>query len=59
LLCFLRMMRLDPRTSETQGECADFNGRPKAGFYAVRVGRNPGIYTTWAEAEAQVKGFVG
>ena len=27
--------------------------------YAVKVGRNPGIYTTWAEAEAQVKGFSG
>ena len=27
--------------------------------YAVKVGRNPGIYTTWEEAEAQVKGFSG
>ena len=26
-------------------------------YYAVRVGRQPGIYTTWAQAEAQVKGF--
>lgn len=26
-------------------------------FYAVRQGRVPGIYTTWSEAEAQVKGF--
>ncbi|KAK6188968.1 hypothetical protein SNE40_005035 [Patella caerulea] len=26
-------------------------------FYAVRVGRIPGIYSTWKECEAQVKGF--
>ncbi|GIY71529.1 ribonuclease H1 [Caerostris darwini] len=30
---------------------------PKPGFYAVRIGRRPGIYMTWAECEAQVKGF--
>ncbi|XP_054719127.1 uncharacterized protein LOC129228471 [Uloborus diversus] len=30
---------------------------PKPGFYAVKVGRKPGVYTTWAECEAQVKGF--
>ena len=29
------------------------------GFYAVRIGRIPGIYTTWAEAEAQVNGYPG
>lgn len=26
-------------------------------FYAVRVGRKPGIYATWAECETQVKGY--
>jgi len=26
-------------------------------FYAVRVGRNPGIYQTWPECQAQVTGF--
>ncbi|XP_064483380.1 ribonuclease H1-like isoform X2 [Ornithodoros turicata] len=26
-------------------------------FYAVRRGRNTGVYDTWAECEAQVKGF--
>lgn len=26
-------------------------------IYAVKVGRKTGLYTTWAEAEAQVKGF--
>lgn len=26
-------------------------------YYAVLVGKNPGIYTTWAQAEAQIKGF--
>lgn len=30
-----------------------------AKFYAVRVGKKPGIYTTWAEAELQVKGYPG
>lgn len=28
-------------------------------FYAVRSGRNPGIYGTWAECEKQVRGFPG
>lgn len=31
----------------------------KKKFYAVAVGTNPGIYETWPEAEAQVKGFGG
>ena len=31
----------------------------KKKFYAVAVGARPGIYTTWAEASAQVKGFAG
>lgn len=26
-------------------------------FYAVLAGRKPGIYTSWSECEAQVKGF--
>ena len=26
-------------------------------YYAVKNGRNPGIYSTWAECENQVKGF--
>lgn len=28
-------------------------------YYAVPVGRNPGIYRTWPEAERQVSGFPG
>lgn len=28
-------------------------------FYAVRMGRNPGIYEEWSEAEKQIKGFSG
>ncbi len=28
-------------------------------FYAVRKGRQPGIYTTWPACEEQVKGFPG
>lgn len=28
-------------------------------FYAVKIGRMPGIYKTWAECEAQTKGFQG
>jgi len=28
-------------------------------YYVVWVGQQPGIYTTWAEAERQVKGFPG
>lgn len=30
---------------------------PKNGFYAVKAGRKPGIYSTWAECQAQVNGF--
>lgn len=28
-------------------------------WYAVRKGKNPGIYMTWADCEKQVKGFSG
>lgn len=31
----------------------------KKKFYAVSSGRKPGIYTSWPEAEAQVKGYAG
>lgn len=31
----------------------------KTKFYVVWVGRQPGIYATWAEASAQVNGFHG
>lgn len=31
----------------------------KTKFYTVRKGHQPGIYTSWAECEAQVKGFKG
>lgn len=30
-----------------------------AKFYAVKEGREPGIYTSWPEAQAQVSGFAG
>jgi len=28
-------------------------------FYAVKIGKNPGIYENWKECEEQVKGFKG
>ncbi len=31
----------------------------KGGFYAVQKGKQPGVYKTWAECEAQTKGFAG
>lgn len=31
----------------------------KQKFYAVKEGRKPGIYSTWAQTEEQVKGFSG
>ena len=31
----------------------------KQKYYVVWKGRKPGIYSTWAECEAQVKGFTG
>ncbi|CAG8782753.1 27908_t:CDS:1 [Racocetra persica] len=33
--------------------------KTKPGYYAVHKGRKPGIYLTWDECEAQVKGFRG
>lgn len=30
-----------------------------AKFYTVRKGHNPGVYTSWAECQEQVKGFSG
>lgn len=32
--------------------------KPKK-YYAVRVGKHPGIYITWPEAQKEVSGFVG
>lgn len=34
-------------------------GMPKPGYYAVRKGKKRGLFQTWAECEAQVKGFPG
>ena len=31
----------------------------KKNFYAVKVGKTPGIYTTWDETKAQVSGYPG
>ncbi|WWL94187.1 RNase H1/viroplasmin domain-containing protein [Pediococcus acidilactici] len=31
----------------------------KQKYYVVKIGKQPGIYRTWAETEAQVKGFSG
>lgn len=31
----------------------------KKKFYVIWVGHQPGIYTTWEEAQAQIKGFKG
>lgn len=28
-------------------------------YYAVKIGRVPGVYTTWSECEMQVKGYKG
>jgi len=28
-------------------------------FYAVAIGREPGVYTDWPEAQKQVEGFPG
>ena len=28
-------------------------------FYAVKIGRNPGIYNSWSECQQQVNGFKG
>ena len=32
---------------------------PKQKYYVVWKGRKPGIFTSWAESEKQVKGFAG
>jgi viroplasmin and RNaseH domain-containing protein len=32
---------------------------PKVKYYAVRSGREPGVYRTWAECQAQVHGYPG
>ena len=33
------------------------NKGPK--FYAVKIGRQPGVFASWAECEAQTKNFSG
>ena len=39
------------------GKTTTMMKKKKAKFYAVVVGRKPGIYSTWEECEPQVKGF--
>ncbi|TMW65584.1 hypothetical protein Poli38472_008226 [Pythium oligandrum] len=34
-------------------------GKSAGGYYAVAVGRSTGVFMTWSQAEAQVKGFPG
>ncbi|ORX36520.1 hypothetical protein BD324DRAFT_504781 [Kockovaella imperatae] len=52
-----------PEVTESIGDPAKTeSGRsnmPKAAWYAVHTGRRPGVYSSWSEAEAQVKGFNG
>ncbi|KAN0064531.1 hypothetical protein ACQY0O_002159 [Thecaphora frezii] len=43
--------RIKPKTKKM--------AKPKGGFYAVQRGRARGVYTTWAECEANVRGFPG
>lgn len=31
----------------------------KQKYYAVKIGKSPGIYSTWKQTEEQVKGFSG
>ncbi|KDQ16540.1 hypothetical protein BOTBODRAFT_251704 [Botryobasidium botryosum FD-172 SS1] len=33
--------------------------KAKGGFYAVKRGHKPGVYSTWGECEVQIKGFPG
>ncbi|PWN33075.1 uncharacterized protein FA14DRAFT_181739 [Meira miltonrushii] len=49
--------RFFKRIKESSQDQESMAKGPKAGFYAVRTGRKPGIYPTWAECEDQVKGF--
>ena len=28
-------------------------------FYAVKIGKTPGVYETWAECQNQINGFFG
>ena len=47
----------------TEAEGADSQTNNKAAkpskYYAVRVGRRPGVYTDWPTAQAQIKGWKG
>ncbi|VEU39873.1 unnamed protein product [Pseudo-nitzschia multistriata] len=57
----IRTLRSFSTTAVNANPKARTNNMPKrkAGpkFYAVASGRIPGIYTTWAECQTQVKGF--
>jgi ribonuclease HII len=49
----------DPSAPVTEGHiqsnlCTENQRKP---YYAVRKGRTPGVYSSWEECEAQVKGF--
>jgi ribonuclease HI len=42
-------------TTSSAGSKRKRGTEPK--FYAVRAGHKPGVYSTWADCLAQVKGF--
>ncbi|KAI5452026.1 hypothetical protein NCC49_001322 [Naganishia albida] len=59
-------LRVDPEkksfNAEARLDSCEGAGRtkmPKSAFYAVKRGREPGIYSTWAECEHQTKGYTG
>lgn len=64
LVIFLRKIFLDESNSNCKTQCSmnickiGFLSL-KMPFYAVRLGRTPGIYSTWDEARKNVEGFHG
>jgi hypothetical protein len=50
-------VKVEYRIRNLGGDPADCSLSKVTNYYAVYVGRQPGIYSTWKEAQAQVTGF--
>ena len=46
-----------PTTASTAGTKRKRESKPSSKFYAVRIGKTPGVYYSWSECLEQVRGF--
>lgn len=57
--CDMPCLTPDEKSQETILEGIEREEFNMAKYYGVKVGKTPGVYTSWADCEAQVKGYPG